>query len=151
MNKQEKIIQHEGTYFTRYVPEKKCSSHTVVARKAFNKKINKITKVTNFTHLKFAISSLFILLFMAGVAVSLYTTKESSLHEPSSFDADGLVLVSKNYSSTAAVSNGLKQQSRQEWMTFANDHQLKTATCAWEQLAECQQHYSGWMFVVLAE
>ncbi len=151
MSKQERITQHEGTYFTRYVPEKKCSSQTIVPRKTFNTEINKAAELTAFTGLKFAISGLLIFLFMVGIAVSLYVYTTSSTYKSPSFDAYGLVLVEKNASLSKVVSSPLKQQSRQEWMVFADQHQLKTATCSWEQLAKCQQYYQKWMFVILAE
>ncbi|HHL19220.1 MAG TPA: hypothetical protein ENJ33_05750 [Thiothrix sp.] len=151
VNKPEKITQHEGTYFTRYVPEKKCSSQTVVPRKTFNVEIDKTVDLTAFTGLKFAISGVLIFLFIVGIAVSLYVYTTSSTRNMSSFDADGLVLVENNASSAKIVSNTLKQQSKQEWMAFADQHQLKTAICSWEQLAKCQQRYQDWMFVILAK
>ena len=79
----------------------------------------------------------------------MYTT--SGTHKSPSFDAYGLVLVKNNASSAKVVSRTLKQQSRQEWMVFADQHQLKTVTCEWEQLVKCQQRYQDWMFVILAE
>jgi cell division septal protein FtsQ len=151
VSKQDSIRQYEGTYFTRYVPEKKCSSHTIEARKTFKKEVNKAVTLTKVTQFKFAVSTLLIFFFMIGIAVSLYVYATSSTYSPSSLDAEGLVLVSSNASSTKAVLNVSKQQSKQEWMAFANQHQLKTVTCAWEQLAKCQQRYPDWMFVVLAE
>ena len=153
VNKSEKITQHEGTYFTRYVPEKKCSSQTVAPRKTFNTEINKTVDLTEFTGLKFAVSGALIFLFIIGIAVSLYvyTTSSSHTSSPLSFDANGLVLVENTASPAKAVSSTFKQQSRQEWMAFADQHQLKTATCSWEQLAKCQQYYQKWMFVILTE
>jgi hypothetical protein len=150
VSKQEKITQYEGTYFTRYVPEKKCSSQTVVPKKIFSTEINKSVDLTAFTGLKLVVSGVLIFLFMLGIAVSLYMYTTSGTHKSPSFDTYGLVLVGNNISS-AVVSNTLKQQSRQEWMAFADQHQLKTATCTWEQLVKCQQRYPKWMFVILTQ
>lgn len=40
-------------------------------------------------------------------------------------------------------------QGKQHWLTFANQHQLDTGICAWDELDECSKHRENWLYILL--
>lgn len=64
ISKQALALPHEGVYFSRYVPEKKHASQ-VVACKSTNNRFSLST-------FKFAMSGVFIVIFILGIAFNLY-------------------------------------------------------------------------------